>query len=564
MEAILKNVFKKYLTIFYNDFNNLGDKPKEQDIFGMEYIPKYESFYLVWKQNKTSSKEDDFVKNYGNPACSLFFELRTLVLEKDDEKVSIKFFVNTKSRMNGYTYFKKGTSLFYLTYNIKTGDIYHGEILNYHKKNPKKRTSKLTKNAYYKYPVRRFFCKLKNATNGVFNETDETLITKYAYEFVKHIGFDPSEITYDNVDRLLYKKNMIKKGFKLPNNYDAFIGTYPILNKSESKKFNGKFIEVIMNRMNFTGGRFKKILHNLNVLNKTSYEFFNKKFGEDLIKKLPDEYIQKILDNNNINYEIHDNINFLDLNILKSKKFIEILKLVIDKKIDLWSFLDHIKFYIRLNKYEKVEWESSDEESFISEHLYYTEKIEYYNNGIYKRTYDQNFVNLIEKEIIVDGIIYKPVVLNDTASYCEESSYQQNCVRTYIKKPASFIVSLRCGSERSTLEYVITKINDKIKMTRIQSLTRFNKSIPEHWNPALNMLDEKINYFLKKNEFIFPKITVSYKNGKTLSATLKFNDIKDDEIKPFWDTKNPSEILLEQQNNFAEYLIQNYANETPF
>jgi hypothetical protein len=156
----------------------------------------------------------------------------------------------------------------------------------------------------------------------------------------------------------------------------------------------------------------------------------------------------------------------------------------------------------------------------------FSERIEYFNNGIYKRIYDPKFVEEIEKPI---GDFY-PVVLNDTKSYVDESTNQQNCVRTYIKRPRSFIVSLRHGEERATLEYNIWEdwkymsTQKRVYMKRVQSLGRFNKSLDEKWNIVLKKLDERIDKYLNNNEFILPKIRVIFHNGEQFETGLKFLD----------------------------------------
>jgi hypothetical protein len=99
----------------------------------------------------------------------------------------------------------------------------------------------------------------------------------------------------------------------------------------------------------------------------------------------------------------------------------------------------------------------------------------------------------------VDGVYY-PVVLDNSKNYNEESAIQSNCVKTYIGKAGSIIVSLRKGGvdsdERATIEYNMTKglLNESVRISRVQSLGRFNKGLPENWNEVLLKLDERMLY----------------------------------------------------------------------
>lgn len=554
MDLIKKDVFKKYQTVFYREYNNLEDDPNNAPPESIFYSNRYYDGEF-WKQQKFSITEDDFVKNYGNPACSVFCEVYTIVLEKNEDKISLKFFVNAKSRANGITYFRKGTKLLYLTYNFKSGDIYSGIITNYHKKRGKNKTSVVRKNAFFKSPVRDFFIKFKNLINGRDFNTG-TLVSDYLMHLFLHFNIE-SEV--DTVDQILFKRNMQKKGFKLPNNYAAFTHFYPIFSKKESKKFKGKFVDVVMNREGLSGGRFKKILHSVDKYTK-SYSSLRNMFGEDFLNSLPDEYVKKIFEFDNECYN-HTSTSFKNHKLLKSKKFIEIFKLVIDNKLNLLTLIDHIIFYDKLNRYELTQWEAYDYNSFSEEHMKFTERIEYYSNGVYVRFYDKNFIDHIQQKIIVNNVEYNPVVLFDSKTYAEESNYQSNCVRTYIKKPQSFIISLRKGLDRSTLEYQISRTaKGKVKMVRVQSRARFNQGIDESWNTVLEQLDSRIEKYLSNVGFTPPKMTVSFKNGKTLSAIMMFeNVLTGEESKPYWNTEtDPRQPLVDMRKSFEEVLNNDY------
>ena len=82
----------------------------------------------------SSDKEEDFESNFGNPFCSVSMRKRILVVEKTEDKVSIKIFITSTARRVGRVYFEKTKIIYFFTYNVKTHDFYDGEIFNYHKK----------------------------------------------------------------------------------------------------------------------------------------------------------------------------------------------------------------------------------------------------------------------------------------------------------------------------------------------------------------------------------------------------------------------------------------------
>ena len=113
------------------------------------------------------------------------------------------------------------------------------------------------------------------------------------------------------------------------------------------------------------------------------------------------------------------------------------------------------------------------------------------------------------------------MVLLTTDDYTGESAYQNNCVRTYIDRCSSVIVSLRNGEERATIEYMVTYYPnmDKIKMNRVQSLGRFNRQLSEIWNPVLEILDVQVGMACREHKFT-SSIKTSYMNGKSVTRTM--------------------------------------------
>jgi hypothetical protein len=163
----------------------------------------------------------------------------------------------------------------------------------------------------------------------------------------------------------------------------------------------------------------------------------------------------------------------------------------------------------------------NNKDEFRQEHLDWTDKIQFYKQGVYKREYPQYFIDKIQNNIGE----YIPVLLTNSSEYNEESSTQSNCVKTYIGRPSSFIISLRKGryGDRATIEYSLTKVEDKVKIKRIQSLGRFNNRLGEEWNDVLFKLDEVVLSSVKDKRFETVKIIKECKNGVILNSDSYFD-----------------------------------------
>ena len=171
---------------------------------------------------------------------------------------------------------------------------------------------------------------------------------------------------------------------------------------------------------------------------------------------------------------------------------------------------------------------SDDSKSkFREEHLDWSDKLEHYRNGTYTRIYPEYSYELIQTPISVDGDVYYPVLLDDSHNYNNESAQQSNCVKTYIGKCSSLIVSIRKGDidseERATIEYYLTKPSGKINIERVQSLGRFNGKLDEEWNHVLFKLDEVMLYYIQDEKFDTVQIKKKCTNGVELDSTSDWN-----------------------------------------
>jgi hypothetical protein len=150
--------------------------------------------------------------------------------------------------------------------------------------------------------------------------------------------------------------------------------------------------------------------------------------------------------------------------------------------------------------------------------------LQFYKKCHYERIYPLYTYDVIESPIDE----YYPVVLDNTTNYNEESFTQSNCVKTYIGRPSSLIVSLRKGStdsnERATIEYKISKEGDNIKCHRVQSLGRFNGKLDTEWMEPLFKLDKYLLSYVKDKRFEPVKIIKKCANGSLLDSNSEWDN----------------------------------------
>lgn len=90
--------------------------------------------YGYFSTSKVSKEEKDYIENYSQLLASVRRDNRMIVIEKDENKVSLKIYESGRYRRFGVCWFKVFTKCSFFTFNVVTGDLYHGFLENYHKK----------------------------------------------------------------------------------------------------------------------------------------------------------------------------------------------------------------------------------------------------------------------------------------------------------------------------------------------------------------------------------------------------------------------------------------------
>lgn len=526
-KILYHNIKRSYHTDFYRDTNNLnmvGTRGKDGYKFTID---------------TSSTKEEDYVVNFANKMTTVSSLIKSCKVVRNGDKLSIKLYSGHKKRSVGVHYFRHVKNIWYLTINLKSGDLYTGFLLNF--QNKKKRQTKVRRNNFYSSELQQFLFNLKDFLNNIIVEKESRaeeirhILNVFKTELLSEFpsqGFLPS-----SPFKLLYPFYLHKKGVKFPNNVNAFTdneddyGYLPTL--KDFRKANMKYIDALMLKNGLVGDKLKKLLHKIQNYKMEHYRIAVGLFGIDWIHQ-DTELLEKLITNPPshryyANLGRNNDMFRFDVSIAEKKRAFNLFRRLVLDNFSLSTFLDHVRFLDDLKRFgENVRWESRTDEEFNREHMFFSDLKRSHTRGNYTRIYSDGFYNAF-KQFEHDGLTYSPIVLKTTGEFNEESSYQSNCVRGYIDSANSFIVSLRKKDERATVEYkIFMSDKDKVTMERVQYLTKHNKSLDSSWDKPLKTLDEMVKHNL--NNFVF-------------NMELK------------WETKSTSKRfkLVKGQNNFVKF-----------
>lgn len=518
MEVLYKFVYNDYAVWEYLNYCTIEPKEvvisddicKTDEFIGIKYSTPREK----WITNKSEQcDEDTYVLNYGNLFATVSHTKFTILVTKDDDKVAIKLYSYYRLRKRGCRFFKIETRVDYITFNTKTNFLYTGFIKNYHKK--RKFTKNVRKNEFWSDPVNRVVIQINNKIkeyskkNVNLNFHKPEIIENVITTFFKNI---PQSEKYNNYkpSHRLYKLYCDHYGIKTPNNWDLFVEFYPSIKINVFRKNKMKFIDSFMCQNKLYGDKLKKLLHNTDKIG--SFELYRwciTFFGCDFINSKSEDFLSLLIKNDDFISRRHPKSNFSKE---EKNNIYEIIRLVSNSFINSITFHDHINMYLQIKKFEEVKWKSKTYEQFKDEHLQYTERVAFYTKGQYTRDYGSEFKNLLEQPILDD---YYPVLLESSNDYNLESFVQSNCVKGYVDKASSIIVSLRRGGknskERATIEFSVERILGKLKLLRLQNLGRFNQQLSDEWVIPIKILEDKFRLLV--NDRIFNFFTCIHKIG---------------------------------------------------
>ena len=475
--------------------------------------------------------EEEYVKNYGNKLTSVHRMNFMVILERDGSKLSLKVFFGQRGRRVGVSWFKISTNCHFLTLNTDTGDVYSGSILDYHKKTKVKK--KLKRNYLIGSPIRQIkhrmvqFNPIENTEIKIqlFNEVMELFFNELGYEGDSKLSNDDKLLLY------FFKK----KGIKYPNNYKLFYdGELSNITKKVLIKNDMKIVDAFMSMNGFSGDAIRKAIHSCKkTINPKVLSVILEIFPKEWILQ-DDELLVKSLDTPmSFMGQVKDELKMMS-SYMGREELRKVFKchrlLITEHDINQMSLHDHVEMYLFLKAVgEDIKWKSEDTLQFREEHMDWSDKCAFYKRGKYTRTYADTLYQIVTNVISFEDENYYPVVLTTSDEYNSESNTQQNCVKGYVGRPSSIIVSLRRGSidseERATVEYQVFKKNEKIDFNRPQSLGRFNTRLDETWTPILHLLDQRFTQWVNiKDDTKTVKIEKVLANGQKLHSDSEWSE----------------------------------------
>jgi len=518
-EVLYKKSGSSFLSNVCHDSSTLEDLYKDMMFSQEHFDSKRRTFF---KHKETKHTEEFYLENYGNPLVSVRRDNSMIVVERNEDKVSIKLFTSSRRRAVGVSWFKIETKVLFITVNKKTGDVYSGTLTNYHKK--RKCIKSLRRNYFWGDPLRLLMVSAKQQMNNYYPEQSGSIVNDAVLIFMNQIdersGFD--NLSYGQ--RLL-KYYLDKRNVKYPNNFAVFYNQPTKELTKNLKKVDNKLVDAFMRHHGLSGKKLKKVLHICDDLNVEVYKKVRDFFGDDWLNQ-DEEMIQACLNVKDLMITFPEGLNQMMSDEEKRRVYNTLKQVVVYNNIDGWTFNDHLRLYNELKNYgENVKWMcGKDGKDFREEHLDWSDKLQYYKRGYYERFYSEYLYDKISKPI--DG--YYPVILNNTTNYNEESATQNNCVKTYIGRPSSFIISLRKGSiegdDRATIEYRIKMVDGKIDAQRVQTLGKYNSRLTEEWDNVLLKLDKIVLSSIKDKRFETPSITKKCMNGAKFDSDSYFDD----------------------------------------
>lgn len=533
--VLFREEFLEYHTTIYNDTNIIlrdtdtlnpcAEIPLNRDRYENELglaetRPKRPLF--VFKGSSTDKKKYD--ENLNNPLCEVYSHRYIIAIEEYDDKLSLKLFTHHSIRTVGNLWFKNNKNIDYITINKRTGDVYNGYIHGYQKK--KKYLKQIRRNNFATDPIGGLLSKIKHIIPRKDGFNPGEFVNNLSNILISSLNI-VTPITKLKTNDLLFKFYLDKRDYKYPNNFPVYKSMFIEKIYKKSLKKNGKrLVDSLMIAYGFRGRKLKKALHECHRLNISAYNFALSLFGEDMLNQNEDAIIDLL------NFEYQFNHNPINQTLFTREElkrvFNMFIKHVCHFKINFTTFLDHIRFYSELKRFGEndIRWTSDgdDNDRFIDEHRDWSDKIDHYRKGTYFRTYPTYLFDNIEKPI---GEYY-PVILTNSDEYNQESATQSNCVKGYVDRASSFIISLRHGGrdseKRATIEYQIKKVNDVVIPHRVQTLGRFNQRLDESWNEVLFKLDEIVLSSFKDERFEPYQIKKICSNSTVLTSGSFFNE----------------------------------------
>lgn len=519
VELIYKQTQESFNTIIHYPYNPIK---KDYKIGGISTATKIDGYttnkLYYFTQETVLTDEENFKENYGNPLAEVSNGRRMVVVEKEGDKVRLSIYRHHKFRKAGKKYFAKAYDRFYLTYNLKTNNVYCTKSMK--EVGYRGRRSVRANNF-------QIIDRLFDYFEGI---TYDTQSNNFLSLFIRTI--DPEntvKIEKHNFVTEIMKTFISRNDIKGPNTMLGLLSNYypgkKLLKKNKNnlvhaildglgiktKYYNTLFntyypeMEYVIMYNQLLGPKYVRTVDKkFYDMETTPYPYWGGKLERIDLKPIPSSYDITDEDRKNIVKVINDFTN------LSQKRVFNINT----RERNLSGLInDHLRIMDKLKKFEpNTRFRARTFDEFNNEHINYSEKYDLYRNSeeIYYN-YGPDLVNALKEGY--KGSEY--ILLTNDMEYINESTHQSNCVRTYIDKFKSIIISVRKGKDRVTTEF-------NYKGQCIQRRGRFNEPVSENMLEYVEHLGNIIQSLYLNNKLepatvkIYNKVT-----GNTTTHTLK-------------------------------------------
>ena len=531
VELVYKKMEERYRVTYHEPLNDIGlmenIKDRKTNASRMDgYHTNNLNYFTV---SNYSEDKEVFIEEYANQLCDLDNIRKTVVVEKEGDKVRLSFYYYHKFRKVGKKFFTKEYERVYLTYNLKTNNFYITKVI----KGIGNRRN------------RRIRCNTMYGVTTISNHIHDFKFTNDDSQFLKtYMSTLDSETQYGKDRYLTFEESFIrffigKNEIKGPNHLTSLmIKLYP--GKKALKKNGNNIIPAILDRIGLKSKFFINLMNNYkpdltyvvmyaNLLGLKHIKNLNKDFFK--YERLPYETFLDV----RVKY---DNVIDSDYDIITDYDRKNIVKIINDftlsESIDKNTIgqrnqagnitgliQDHIRIIRKLKEYEPdIKIRAKTFIEFENEHTNYSEKYSLYRNSeeIYY-LYDSELINELKNS--QNGCDY--VLLSNDMDYINESTHQSNCVRTYIDKFDSIIISVRRGNKRATTEFTFNGLC-------IQQRGSYNSPTDVDLIDDVERLETIVKNLYLRGDLKPPQIKIKNKiNGEETISTVK--ELKDKDFR---------------------------------
>ena len=498
------------------------------------------------KESTKIIDENEWKDKSFNTSFSSWVNRVTVVVEKTEDKLKLSIFKYGKSRSVGHKYFKKVTNATHLTFNTTTNNFF---ITSAKFINRKKQTSTV-KNSYNK---------LHNVIGGIDvgvivdklvtledvvpfgDEVPRTNSVGYVNMSKEIVNILCKELDVE-VDRDIWLGDALEeitskwyikvRGIKVPNeHFDLMKKHYPGIRKL--KRFGMNLVDTILHYKGLKGKFYKKLLNDGHTYNLTDLMHLNNMVGEKRIKSINKGVLRLTHSFHDDKYPIEPDDTIVTLtNELTEMERTNIFKLINNlPKLDIKNFLglmvDHLIIKGKLTKYgANVKVRCRNLKTFNIEHQEWSNMVHTYSSAEETRYhYEDSVLDIVEKDVDINGHIYNVSLLKTDMEYYEEGKVQNHCVSTYVDSYNSMVISVRDSEDvrnRMTMEFVYVESSGTLRLT--QSRMRFNKDPEGVWE---KLKEEMVKRVLKIKGYVPCKVGVYNKlSGKTRFVNVGTGEIR--------------------------------------